>query len=59
MKMKDEVIAGLRCCLNEDMSCRENCPYFKGDYMLDGCVDDLLTDALELLEGNDDESCSD
>ena len=36
------------------MSCKENCPYFKGEYVLDGCMDDLMADALELLEGNDD-----
>ena len=54
MKTREEVIAALRCCLSEDMSCKENCPYFKGEYVLDGCMDDLMADALELLEGNDD-----
>lgn len=51
MKKRHEVIAAMRCCLNDGMSCEENCPYFKGEYVLDGCMDDLLADALELLEG--------
>lgn len=55
MEKRNEVIAALRCCLNEDMPCKENCPYFKG-YMLDGCMDELLADALVLLEGTTDEN---
>ena len=55
MGKRNEVIAALRCCLNEDMPCKKNCPYFKG-YMLDGCTDELLADALALLEGETDEN---
>lgn len=55
MEKRNEVIAALRCCLNEDMPCKENCPYFKG-YILDGCMDELLADALALLEGKSDEN---
>lgn len=50
MKNLNEVIRGLECCLSEDMSCAENCPCFKGSYELDGCMDDLLADALEHLK---------
>lgn len=49
MEKLNKVIAGLECCLDEDRSCRDNCPYFKGYYMLDGCMDDLLAEALEVL----------
>ena len=55
MKNRNEVIAALRCCLNEDMPCKKNCPYFKG-YMLDGCTDEMMADALALLEGETDEN---
>lgn len=55
LKNRDEVIAGLRCCQSANMSCSDNCPYFKG-YVLDGCMDELLADALELLEGDGDVS---
>ncbi len=50
MKKLNEVIRGLECCLSEDMSCEENCPYFKGRYVVDGCMDDLLAEALEHLK---------
>ena len=50
MKNLNEVIRGLECCLSEDMSCADNCPCFKGKYELDGCMDDLLTEALKLLK---------
>lgn len=56
LKKRDEVIAGLRCCQSANMSCSDNCPYFKGKYVLDGCMDDLMADALELLEGMADEN---
>lgn len=55
MKTRDEVIAGLRCCQSANMSCSDNCPYFKG-YMLECCMDELLADALVLLEGTTDEN---
>lgn len=50
MEKADKVIAGLECCLDEDKSCADNCPYFKGAYELDGCMDDMLAEALELLK---------
>ena len=50
MEKLNEVIRGLECCLSEDMSCAENCPCFKGQYVMDGCMDDLLAEALELLK---------
>ena len=49
MKNRNEVIAALRCCKSANMSCSDNCPYFK-EYVLDGCMDELLADALALLE---------
>jgi hypothetical protein len=52
MEKQEKVIRGLECCLSEDMSCSENCPYFKGSYELDGCMDDLMADALEVLREN-------
>lgn len=51
MEKLSKVIAGLECCLSEDKSCSENCPYFKGEYVLDGCMDDLMAEALEVLSG--------
>lgn len=48
MKTRDEVIAGLRCCVkNEDAPCEDNCPY-NGE---SSCVRKVMADALELLEG--------
>ena len=55
MKNRNEVIAALRCCKSANMSCSDNCPYFE-EYVLDGCVDKLLADALALLEGETDEN---
>lgn len=51
MEKLEKVLAGLECCQSEDMSCAENCPYFKGSYEVDGCMDELMADALELLRG--------
>ena len=48
MEKMDKVIAGLECCHSANMSCSDNCPYFKG-YELDGCMDDLMAEALEVL----------
>ena len=50
MEKLNKAIAGLECCLDEDRSCRDSCPYFKGSYELDGCMDDMLVDALEVLK---------
>lgn len=50
MEKQEKVIRGLECCLSKDMSCKENCPYFDGKYELDGCMDDLMAEALELLK---------
>lgn len=49
MEKLEKVIAGLECCQSEDMSCAENCPYFKGSYEVDGCIDELMAEALEVL----------
>ncbi len=49
MEKIEKVIAGLECCQSENMSCKENCPYFKG-YELNGCMDDLMAEALEVLK---------
>lgn len=49
MEKLNKVIAGLECCQSEDMSCADNCPYFKGEYVIDGCMDDLMAEALEVL----------
>lgn len=51
MEKLSKVIAGLECCQSANMSCSDNCPYFKG-YELDGCMDDLMAEALEVLRGN-------
>lgn len=48
MEKQNKVIAGLECCLKLDKSCAENCPYFKS-YELDGCMDDLMAAALDVL----------
>ncbi len=50
MEKIEKVIAGLECCQSENMSCADNCPYFKGKYELDGCMDDLMAEALEVLK---------
>lgn len=50
MEKLNKVIAGLECCLSEDKSCEEHCPYFMGEYKLDGCIDDVMADALEVLK---------
>lgn len=55
MEKRNEVIAALRCCQSANMSCSDNCPYFKG-YVLDDCMDEMLADALALLEGETDEN---
>lgn len=48
LKNRNEVIRALKCCIeNEDLPCEGNCPY-SGE---DGCVDKVMADALELLEG--------
>lgn len=52
MEKLNKVIAGLECCLDEDRSCRDSCPYFKGSYELDGCMDDLMAAALDVLWKN-------
>lgn len=48
MEKLNKVIRGLECCLNENMSCEKSCPYFKS-YELDGCMDDLMAAALDVL----------
>ena len=49
MKNRNEVIRALKCCVkNEDLPCEGNCPYYReGGY----CIDNVMADALELLQG--------
>lgn len=48
MKNRDEVIRALKCCIEkEDLPCEGNCSYCGED----GCVDQVMADALVLLEG--------
>jgi hypothetical protein len=51
MEKLNKVIVGLECCLS-DADCDKCCPYFKGEYKLDGCMDEMLADALEILRGD-------
>lgn len=52
MEKLNKVIAGLECCLS-DTDCDECCPYFKGEYRMDGCMDEMMAEALELLRRMD------
>lgn len=47
MEKMNKVIRGLECCLS-DADCDKCCPYFKGD----GCMDEMMADALEILRGD-------
>ena len=48
MKNRNKVIQGLKVCIqNDDLTCKGNCPYCGED----SCVDKVMADALELLEG--------
>ena len=49
MKKLNKVIVGLECCLS-DADCDKCCPYFKGEYELDGCMAEMMADALEVLK---------
>lgn len=49
MEKLNKVIVGLECCLS-DADCDKCCPYFKGEYKLDGCMDEMMAEALEVLK---------
>lgn len=48
MDKLEKVIAALECC-QSDADCEKSCPYFNG-WELDGCMDKLLADTLEVLK---------
>ena len=50
MKIRNEVIQALKCCVkDEDLPCEGNCPYCGEE----DCVFAVMADALELLEGRE------